>query len=676
MPTYKTPGVYVEEISVFPPSVAEVETAVPAFIGYTEKHDYRGNNLKNVPTEVDSLLEYQARFGSAPPLKITKLDIAADSSVTNVDLEAQFYMYDSLRMFFQNGGGKCYILSIGTYLDNGAVVAPSKPDFEAGLNALKKKDEPTLILFPDAVLLDQGLYDLQQLALSQANTLQDRFVIMDLLEPDPDPSAWKTKYQEFRNKVGVNYLKYGAAYTPYLKSTLPRDVKYRELKDALPNPLKNMTSDPSVVYTIDNLERAIGEVDTLLGSGIDDLASDWNDLVQDFKTAANDDGAAIGDVRTKFIALYQFLYDQNKAKLDAWTTSLSTYPPHPVSNAPMASLKQAVVDQITHVVKDCMITLNQYNADFTRIGDANVGVLFGQGVNQPDHAAYAVGDTFDPANYGVGDTHDATAALAKIFPNDDGDDAASRFNMKNAEPFLSTIFKKLLGVITRLVNEAKQMEANFEDSLKQQFPTFKNITAGINGWLGVMPPSGAIAGVYAAVDGNRGVWKAPANVSLNTVAGVTVAIDSEDQEDLNVDVNAGKSINALRFFTGKGVMVWGARTLAGNDNEWRYVPVRRFFNMVEESVRKSTSWAVFEPNDANLWVKVKGMIENYLVQKWREGALAGAKPEHAFFVSVGLGKTMSAQDILEGRLIVEIGMAVVRPAEFIVLRFSHKMQQS
>ena len=145
---------------------------------------------------------------------------------------------------------------------------------------------------------------------------------------------------------------------------------------------------------------------------------------------------------------------------------------------------------------------------------------------------------------------------------------------------------------------------------------------------------------------------------------------------MNVDVVAGKSVNAIRQFAGKGILVWGARTLAGNDNEWRYISVRRFFNMVEESCKKSTYWAVFEPNDANLWIKVKSMIENYLTDKWRDGALVGAKPEDAFYVNVGLGVTMTAQDILEGKLIVDIGMAVVRPAEFIVLRFMHKMQES
>jgi hypothetical protein len=192
----------------------------------------------------------------------------------------------------------------------------------------------------------------------------------------------------------------------------------------------------------------------------------------------------------------------------------------------------------------------------------------------------------------------------------------------------------------------------------------------------VLPPSPAVAGVYASVDRERGVWKAPANVSLAAVIGPVTKITHEEQENLNVDPTAGKSINAIRAFTGKGTMVWGARTLAGNDNEWRYVSVRRLFNMIEESTKKATAFAVFEPNDAATWLKVKAMIESYLYGLWEQGALAGSTPEAAYFVNVGLGKTMTAQDILEGRMIVEIGVAAVRPAEFIILRFTHKMQEA
>lgn len=193
----------------------------------------------------------------------------------------------------------------------------------------------------------------------------------------------------------------------------------------------------------------------------------------------------------------------------------------------------------------------------------------------------------------------------------------------------------------------------------------------------LMPPSPAVVGVYANVDNSRGVWKAPANVNIDFVIKPALKITDSEQEDLNVDVVAGKSVNIIRSFTGRGpAIIWGSRTLAGNSNEWRYVPVRRFFNMVEESVAKASAQFVFEPNDLNTWTRVKSMIQNFLVQQWRAGALMGTTPEQAFYVSIGLDETMDEVDIWEGRMIVEIGMAVVRPAEFIILRFSHKMATS
>ncbi|MFN6570931.1 phage tail sheath family protein [Dendronalium sp. ChiSLP03b] len=204
---------------------------------------------------------------------------------------------------------------------------------------------------------------------------------------------------------------------------------------------------------------------------------------------------------------------------------------------------------------------------------------------------------------------------------------------------------------------------------------FNLVKAAVEAIPLVLPPSPLVAGQYAAVDSTRGVFKAPANVALSSVIKPTIKITNAQQENLNVHTT-GKSINAIRAFTGKGTLIWGARTLAGNDNEWRYVPVRRFFNMAEESIKKATEAFVFEPNDANTWVKVRAMIENFLILQWRAGALAGAKPEQAFYVRVGLNETMTALDILEGRMIIEIGMAVVRPAEFIILKFSHKMQES
>jgi uncharacterized protein len=196
----------------------------------------------------------------------------------------------------------------------------------------------------------------------------------------------------------------------------------------------------------------------------------------------------------------------------------------------------------------------------------------------------------------------------------------------------------------------------------------------IEDMLLLLPVSPAVAGVYAQVDNARGVWKAPANINIALAEKPFVAITDGEQEGLNIDAVGGKSINAIRSFAGRGAaIIWGARTLAGNDNEWRYIPVRRFFMMVEESVKNATAPFSFEPNDAATWVRVKGMVENYCVQQWRAGALMGNTPNNAFFVHVGLSETMTAQDILEGRMIVEIGLAVVRPAEFIILRFMQKM---
>ncbi|WP_421943824.1 phage tail sheath family protein [Pedobacter sp.] len=188
-----------------------------------------------------------------------------------------------------------------------------------------------------------------------------------------------------------------------------------------------------------------------------------------------------------------------------------------------------------------------------------------------------------------------------------------------------------------------------------------------------LPPAAAIAGVMAKMDRDRGVWKAPANVAVNQIKLPCVTLTNNEQDLFNIDVDAGKSVNIIKFFAGKGTLVWGARTLAGNDNEWRYIPVRRFFNFVEDSIKKGIESFVFEPNDANSWVRIKTICENFLIQLWRNGALQGIKPEHAFYIKIGLGETMTARDILEGKMIVEIGLAPVRTAEFIIMRMELKV---
>lgn len=478
--SYKTPGVYIEEVPKFPPSVAQVETAIPVFIGYTETGGLEGTPLPTTvintitvteAKRITSLLEYENYFGKGV-VEAVSVDIEEFYKNGTTELKKRVIktavpapsihtMYYHLQMYFANGGGPCYIIRVGATTE----AAVAKANLLAGLEMAKRYDEPTLLVFPQAssLAVASDAYDVYNTALLQAGDLKDRFVVMDCHGDDPET------LRAAPGGLGTTNLKYGAAYHPFLRTSL------------------------------------------------------------------------------------NYLYDVNDAA------------------------------KVTIALKK----------DLNEDGD-------------------------------FGDTDETTAP---------------------AFADLSTELQSLV-----------KLEL---DKLRV-----------------VLPPCSTVVGCYALVDSTRGVWKAPANISLNMVSGLTKQINEQDQASLNVDTTAGKSINVIRAFTGKGILIWGARTLAGNDNEWRYVPVRRFFNMVEESSKKATEGFVFEPNDSNTWVKVQGMLENYLTTLWRQGALQGAKPEHAFYVAVGLNKTMSALDILEGRMIIEIGMAVVRPAEFIILRFSHKMAES
>lgn len=603
---YKTPGVYVKEISLFPPSVAEVETAIPAFIGYTEKADKKGEDLTNKPTRIKSLLEFHELFGGEFPIDKVNVTVNDKFAVTKVEPAKRFYMYESLRLFFNNGGGKCYIVSVGDYTKDPKT---GSVDLGDGITKLAKYDEPTMILFPDAPLLtDQAqLYTLQQAALKQCANLQDRVGVFDLYEGAYD-SEVTTAVQSFRDKIGINDLKYGAAYTPWIYSTIPKTVNFNVFSGSVTG--------------------SGGSVDL---AGIGSPAQ--NNLVLATQQAEADITVIQAGINTAK-GTSASLEDEHRTHAQA-VTNKTTY----------TRYIKFIDDLITEMKKWVSPAISENLAN--------------------DIATYVTSTL-------VSVETDITAAKSA----DDTDVAQNATAVKSISLLFAGAEESLTSLVASIQNAAKTRSDIAQKLLYEQHAVIGNMVNHIKKELARVPPSGAIAGVYAMVDNARGVWKAPANVSLSSVLGPVEAIDDSDQEDLNIDVNGGKSINAIRTFAGKGTLVWGARTLAGNDNEWRYISVRRFYNMVEESIKKSTSWAVFEPNAAPLWVKVKGMIDNYLVQKWRDGALAGAVPEDAFFVKIGLGQTMTAQDILEGRLIVEIGMAVVRPAEFIILKFSHKMQES
>jgi phage tail sheath protein FI len=175
-------------------------------------------------------------------------------------------------------------------------------------------------------------------------------------------------------------------------------------------------------------------------------------------------------------------------------------------------------------------------------------------------------------------------------------------------------------------------------------------------------PSGAVAGICARTDTERGVHKAPANAAVRGALGLTQMIAKADQEVLNP---AG--VNCLRMFVRDGVLLWGARTLADSASEWRYLNVRRLFNMIEESIARSTNWVVFEPNDRPLWKAIRRDVGAFLTLIWRQGALMGATPQEAFFVKCDA--ETNTQDVIDaGQVVTLVGLAPVKPAEFVIFR--------
>jgi Bacteriophage tail sheath protein len=601
----KTPGVYIEEIPVFPASIAGVATAVPAFMGYVERAESNGVGIPlNTPTRITSLLEYETIFGKGES-QVFVITINDNTSVSPVQrtvtsakgpAESVFKLYYNVQMYFANGGGPCYIVPVGLYSGTTVTLAP----MQAGLAAISKVDEPTLLLFPDAISLSlanrKTIYDA---SLAQCEKLKDRFTIMDCSHNGTNTVF--ADAADFRNStVGPDNLKYGASYYPFLNTTLGFSLNENlvhidfqtQNPPAVPVPVTNSATS---ITMLNSMELTLFKAQQGLSAARIDTVNLTNGLTVPAYASVNSE-----------ILLFQAAM---AAALSALTTPFQT----------------------------------AFNAVFA-------SVTTGAGAFKSANTAYNT----------TGQTRANADALIAAYNQLILDLQAIRVT---AYSTLSTVLPAL--AVGSLAN------------IKATSPSLYNtIIAQLTSYTVQLNPSGAMAGIYARVDNERGVWKAPANVGVRGITGPSINVTNSEQDDLNVDATSGKSINVIRSFTGRGTLVWGARTLAGNDNEWRYINVRRLFTYVEESVQEATAFVVFEPNTANTWQRTIGMIEAFLTGLWRDGALAGATTKEAYFVRCGIGVTMTAQDILEGRMIVEIGMAAVRPAEFIILKFEHKLQES
>ncbi len=607
--SYKTPGVYLEEIVKLPPSVASVETAIPCFFGITQKAtELSAQDLVGVSKKINSFADYEYYFGGADVAKVNvtvKLNTAAEAKPASEYLKNMYY---SVKLYFDNGGGPCYIHSIGAYVLAEGVTIDANT-YKVALLKLDLVDEVTLIILPDLAVLNSKdqFYDVYNSALLKASTLQDKFVIIDLYKKligtKIDAEGTKT---DFRGAISNNLesMKYGAAYFPNLETTYSYDFATSDIKMTFESDVQN--ANPAAKMLNELNYRVVKQM-LVLETNLDFFKDDY------FKQITRDTTPSkIGEIESKRNLMLPLFSTEDQVKLMDFAKKLT--------------------DEIKKQTDALAAGTNSY--DFVDTGNVKTNFL----KHLQDRSVELFNGLFpDDA------TRDAYTAAQGVDDSDYG-----------------TLKSSLLDKIKPFNNSV------FESRIREAFLALPV----------VLPPSPAIAGVYASVDRTRGVWKAPANVSLNAVVKPQVPLSDLDQEDFNVDAENGKSINCIRQFVGRGNLVWGARTLAGNNNEWRYVNVRRFFNMVEESAQNACRQFVFEPNDANTWVRVKGMIDNFLTNLWRVQALQGEKPEHAFYTRLGLNQTMTQDDILNGIMIVEIGLAVVRPAEFIILRFSHKLAVS
>ncbi len=222
------------------------------------------------------------------------------------------------------------------------------------------------------------------------------------------------------------------------------------------------------------------------------------------------------------------------------------------------------------------------------------------------------------------------------------------------------------------ISTAKEDEIGLvHNILLKVSPLYEAVMVSLLEQINLLPPSAGIAGIYAMIDNNIGVFHAPVNVSIHSVVRPAIEITDEIQEDLNTPLS-GKAVNAIRTDT----LIWGARTLDSNSLDWRYIPIRRTVTFIEQSIQYGIAPYVFTPNTAATWINVKTMITNFLTNVWQQGGLAGATPDEAFSVAVGLGETMTHADVLNGKMRIVINVALTHPAEFIVLTFEQQMQQS
>ena len=611
MGSMKTPGVYIIEKNAFPNSVVEAPTAIPAFIGYTERAVNGNDDLTNVPWKISSMTEYIQYFGGGPDLKF-EVDIK-DGSLC-IEGKNSYTLYYNMMLFFANGGGACYIVSVGSYKD-----ALKKDSMITGLGKLTLEQEITLVAIPEAVNLSSSeeFKDIQQQMLSHCgNTMKNRFALLDIYPKANEKTKIEEQVNFFCDNIGSSFLSYGAAYFPWLNTSI---VGERDLKGDM------FTWTDNAYIRRTQLDAGFAEI-------VESL------FVEEFEIKEN----VLKNGHT--FKLEEVVEGDIYADSDTEKTKVI---------GRIESIKDIKEDGNEEVIKKNVKVVWLFSS-FTEEFEIEGSVLKN-------------GHTFKLEEVVEGDIYaDSDTEKAKVIGRiesikdikEDGNEEVIKKNVKVVWLFPNNVDKQAL-----------------HQALYNVSSVYKQAIKGVLKNLNLFPPSAAMAGIYTMVDNSRGVWKAPANVTLNYVGSTVEDIDDEQQADLNTPTH-GKAVNVIRLFRGEGVKVWGARTLDGNSLDWRYVNVRRTLLFLEESIKNAARAYVFEPNDAGTWINMKCMIDSFLRSVWKRGGLAGATPEDAFEVHIGLGDTMTAEDILDGIMRITVLVAVTHPAEFIEITFQQQAQKS
>lgn len=636
MPEYLAPGVFVEEVSFRAKSIEGVSTTTTGFVGPT-----RYGPLDIEPEIITSLVEFERTYGGRE-----KLDFEDDGEIDN-------YMWHGVRAFFEEGGKRLYVSRVFTPFE----AAPSEGRNWSGHAHGGLGDSPNALpvyaRFPGAVgdARVSFTFKASQNLLVEVDgqavvrSLSDRdLVSIRATDTTAVPGITDGFYLALKDRVNDTWV----------FSSTGDDIATAgvDLTDLDPDSYEVRVI--TVTVTVDPLTGTTGNfvAPDLPLDPKHERAGSPDSVFAYFK----EEPTTITRARTNPILFREDDVTSFSTGLDVMQVFLAA--DENAMLTPPAGLDAALHD-------DTM-------PEPRRTAHRTISVVLSNGDdgNRPSADAYK-GEVNSATDRKTGlmqfeDLEDISivAAPGSTFGYENGYRANSRSIVRLLISHAQRM-KYRIAVIdcgdNQSISDVRAMRAELDSTHAALYYPWIRVLDPLSQQEIHVPPSGFVAGIYARNDINRAVYKAPANEVVNLALGFERFLNKSQQEVLNPE-----GINCFRFFEGRGMRLWGARTIS-SDPEWKYVNLRRYFAYVERSIDKGTQWAVFEPNGERLWDNVRRTIESFLLNEWQSGALLGEKPEKAYFVKCDRS-TMSQNDLDNGRLICLIGLAALRPAEFVIFR--------